>query len=231
MSDTPTLTVKEFDPDQRPQEKALRYGVETLATHELLALILRAGQPGLPITEITRSLLDNSIGSLHMLGRKSLKELQRIKGMGEVRSLQVKAIMELAKRYYIEDNTVSTRIRQSADIDHMMRPILASLPQEEIWIITLTRANRVIGKYMITRGSATASVFDIKRCLKTALLDDAEAVILCHNHPSGNNIPSPQDDRITENLRAAAKSMDINMLDHLIITHTGYYSYRDSGRF
>ncbi len=231
MSDSPTSTIKELDPMQRPQERALEHGVATLSTSELLALILRAGQPGLPITTITSTLLADSSDSLHILGRKTHKELLQTKGLGPVKCLQVAAIMELAKRYYTEDNTASQPvIKQSADIDRLMRPHLASLPQEEIWLITLMRSNRVINKHMLTRGSAEANVFDLKRCLKIAQLDEAQAIILCHNNPSGTLLPSAQDDNITRQLAVAARQMDINMLDHLIIAHSGYYSYMDKGR-
>ncbi|MDE5552817.1 MAG: hypothetical protein K2I91_06405, partial [Muribaculaceae bacterium] len=148
MSDIPVNTIKELDPDLRPQERALEYGVETLRTHELLALILRSGRPGHPITTITADLLENSSNSLHILGRKSFNELKQTNGLGTVKCLQVAAIMELAKRYYSEDNTsLQPVIRQSSDIDRLMRTTLGSLPQEEIWIVTLSRANRVINKH------------------------------------------------------------------------------------
>ncbi|MDE6294792.1 MAG: DNA repair protein RadC [Muribaculaceae bacterium] len=231
MSDLPVNTIKELDPDLRPQERALEYGVETLRTHELLALILRSGRPGHPITTITADLLENSSNSLHILGRKSFNELKQTNGLGTVKCLQVAAIMELAKRYYSEDNTsLQPVIRQSSDIDRLMRTTLGSLPQEEIWIVTLSRANRVINKHLITRGSAVASVFDLKRCLKIALLDDAQSLILCHNHPSGNLRPSPQDDNITRQLASACKQMELRLLDHVIFAHTGFYSYMDNGK-
>ena len=224
-------TIKETDPDLRPQERALKYGVKALATYELLALILRAGQPGMPITDITRNLLKESGDSLHMLGRKSLKELRLVKGMGEVRSLQVMSIMELAKRYFCEDNVkLRPVIQTSSDIYNLIRIDLADKPQEEIWLITLSRANRVINRHMVTRGSAVASVFDLKACIKLAILDSASSIILCHNHPSGNTRPSAQDDRITHALFEAAKMMDLRMLDHIIVTHSEYYSYNDNSR-
>ena len=225
------LKIADLDASLRPQEKALEYGVESLSTSELLALILRAGQPGHPITEITAGLLDNAGGSLHFLGRKSMTELQLTPGMGVVKSLQVASIMELAKRYYVEGlNDKSLQIKQASDIDRYMRPKIGSLPQEEIWLITLRRNNEIICRHMITRGSAVASVFDLKRCLKLALLDEAAGIILCHNHPSSNLQPSPQDDQITRQLAEAARTMDLNMLDHIIVTHRGFFSYRDEGR-
>lgn len=225
------MTINEQNPDERPQERAERYGVSSLSTYELLALVLRSGRPGLPITDITRQLLADSCHSLHMLGRKSLAELQLTRGMGPVKSLQVQAIMELAKRYFNEDNTVSNPvITISADIDRFMRPHMASISQEEIWVVTLARSNRVVNKHRVTVGSATASVFDMKRCLKLALLDEASSIILVHNHPSGNLRPSPQDDQITRRLAEAARQLDLMLLDHVIIAHTGHYSYRDEGK-
>lgn len=229
-SDTHIAKVQELDPELRPQEKALKYGTEHLSTSELLALILRTGQPDLPITEITRRLMAANSDSLHILGRKSIKELMTTKGLGTVKALQVKAIMQLAIRYFNEDYTQAYRIRGSKDLADYMRPVLGSKSQEEIWIITLSRSNHIINRHMITRGSAVASVFDLKGCLKRALIDEAQGVILCHNHPSGNLAPSPQDDNITHLLMEGARSVDIRLLDHIIIAHTGHYSYADEGR-
>lgn len=231
MTQQDSLCIKDLDPGLRPQERALKHGVATLETSDLLALILRTGQPGMPITEITRSLIHNAGGSLHLLGRKSITELMKTKGMGTVRALQVAAIMELSKRYFSESNNKKQVIfRHSKDIDNYIRPYLASLAQEEIWLITLRRNNSVINRYFLTRGSATASIFDLKRCIKTALLDEAECIVLCHNHPSGNLRPSPSDDSLTKNLAEAVKTLDLRLLDHLIISHNGYYSYSDEGR-
>ena len=214
MSETPRRTMKDFDPEEQPREKAARHGCGVLTVPELLALILRTGTPGTPIIEMTRNLIDANGGSLHSLARRSAVE-----------------IMELAKRYFYEEESFRpTIIRSSADIHALMRFEIGNSPQEQIWLITLTRRNSVIGKHHLTTGSAVASIFDLKRALKSAILDEASGIILCHNHPSGNLRPSPQDDAITRALKEGAAKLDLRLLDHLIITAGGFYSYADEGR-
>ena len=201
MSETPRRTMKDFDPEEQPREKAARHGCGVLTVPELLALILRTGTPGTPIIEMTRNLIDANGGSLHSLARRSAAEIMTIPGIGPTKALQVAAIMELAKRYFYEEESFRpTIIRSSADIHALMT------------------------------GSAVASIFDLKRALKSAILDEASGIILCHNHPSGNLRPSPQDDAITRALKEGAAKLDLRLLDHLIITAGGFYSYADEGR-
>lgn len=231
MSDTPRRTMKDFDPDRQPREKAARYGCGALSIPELLALILRTGTQGTTILDMTHALIDASGGSLHSLARKTEKEITMIPGMGPTKATQVTAIMELAKRYfYEEENSRPEIIKSSRDIYANMRFEIGNSPQEQIWLITLNRRNAIVSRHHLTTGSAVASVFDLKRALKLALLDEASGIILCHNHPSGNLSPSPQDDRITRSLHQAATTMDIRMLDHLIVSAEGFYSYADEGR-
>ena len=231
MSETPRRTMKDFDPEEQPREKAARHGCGVLTVPELLALILRTGTPGTPIIEMTRNLIDANGGSLHSLARRSAAEIMTIPGIGPTKALQVAAIMELAKRYFYEEESFRpTIIRSSADIHALMRFEIGNSPQEQIWLITLPRRNSVIGKHHLTTGSAVASIFDLKRALKSAILDEASGIILCHNHPSGNLRPSPQDDAITRALKEGAAKLDLRLLDHLIITAGGFYSYADEGR-
>ena len=231
MSDTIFRTMKEYSPEEQPREKALRKGIDALTIPELLALILRDGTTGMPIIEMTRRLIDANGGSLHTLGRRTLKEIQLTDGMGPTKALQVQAIMELARRYFQEEGEANpTIIRSSRDIYSLMRADIANEPQEQIWLITLNRRNAVVSRHHLTTGSAVASVFDLKRALKLALLDEASGIILCHNHPSGNLTPSPQDDQITRSLKTAGATMDLRMLDHVIISAEGFHSYADAGR-
>lgn len=223
--------MKDLDPIMQPREKADRFGYEALSKSELLALILRTGVPGIPITDITSRLLEANEGSLHLLMRRSEEELMKTPGMGPVKAGQVKAIMELAARYFTEEtNPQRVKIKDSKDIYNLMRFQLANLNKEEVWLITLNRAHYVIGRHRLTIGSSVASVFDLKAALKKAVLDEASSLALCHNHPSGNLLPSPQDDAITRALKNAAATMEFNLIDHLIISIEGYYSYADQGR-
>ena len=224
------LKVKDMDVDDQPRERALKYGIETLSTADLWALILRTGLQGKPITQLCRDLMRDNSHSLFNLERKSLKEIMMTKGIGTTKGLQILAVMEITRRYNREKISERYTITSSRSIYDLVRSDLGNLPHEEIWAIFLGRRNDVIRKKRMTTGSATASIFDIKGVMKEALLLDAQGLVLCHNHPSGNLTPSGPDDSITKKIQEASSFMDMRFIDHLIISSTGYYSYFDSGR-
>lgn len=223
-------TVKELDSDDQPREKAEKYGCGALSTADLWALVLRTGLPGKPITDLCRDIMRQNDGSLHALERRDRREMLKIKGIGKTKAIQIEAVMEIVRRYCAEMPTERVQIRSSVDIDRIMRHEIANLPHEEIWVVLLNRSNHVIGTKKITSGSATASVFDVKAIMKNAILENAEGLILCHNHPSGNLNPSPQDDQITRQCKQAAETLQLRMLDHVILSPAGCYSYADSSR-
>lgn len=229
-----TLTIKEMAKEERPRERAMIYGMESLTTAELLAIILRTGQQGLPITDLCRQLMNDNGNSLLRLERRSRRELMLTRGVGEAKALQVEAMMEVMRRYQRElterESSRVPRIMNSSDIHKRMRYRIANLDHEEIWVILLNQRHDIIKEFRVTSGSAVASVFDTKMVIKRALLEDAVALALCHNHPSGNLLSSPQDDQITRKLHEACRSMDIRMIDHVIVTVNGYYSYADQGK-
>lgn len=224
------LTVKEMDPDDQPRERALKHGCEVLSTADLWALILRTGMPGKPITELCRDLMRSCDGSLFNLERRQRASFMKVKGIGQTKALQIEAVMELIRRYCRETVGQKVQVKTSLDIYNQMRHTIGNLAHEEVWAIYMNRRNEIIHQKMITQGSAVASVFDLKQTLKEALLIDAEGVALCHNHPSGNLRPSPQDDQITNKMREACMQMDLRFLDHVIVTAAGHYSYRDESR-
>lgn len=225
-----SYTIKDFDVEDRPQEKALEHGCSHLAVADLWALVLRSGQPGMPVTELTRGLMRGNNNSLHSLARRSRKELMQTKGLGVVKALQIEAVFELMKRYNKEEFAQRYQIKTSEDIYRLMLPEIGNLPHEEIWAIFLSRQNVVMDKLRISVGSSSATIFDAKRVLKEALLLMSECVVLCHNHPSGAKYPSPQDDSLTHKFKNACQIMDIRLLDHVIVTLNGYYSYQSEGK-
>lgn len=224
------LTVKDMSPDEQPRERALKYGCGALTLAELWALILRTGMPGNPITQLCRNLMNFCGGSLYQLERMEFERFMEVGGIGITKALQIEAVMELIRRYNREQVAEREQIRQSSDIYKVMHPEIGNLPHEEVWALYLSRKNEIVSFEMITKGSATASIFDLKKIIKNALLRKAEGIVMCHNHPSGNLLPSVQDDQITRKLQDACKLMDIKFLDHVIVTSSGYYSYCDSGR-
>lgn len=223
-------TVKEMDEDQQPREKAEKYGVGVLSVPELWAIVLRIGTPGYPITELCRDLMRNNDGSLHKLERRTKEELCLMRGIGPTKAIEILAVMELIKKYIHEDIPMDEPIRTSTQIYERMRHKIGNLDHEEIWMLLLNRQNKVIRELKLTSGTSTSSVFETKKAIKYAILENAEGVILCHNHPSGALRPSPQDDNLTRELKEACKFMNIRMLDHVIVTPNGYYSYMDSSR-
>lgn len=225
-----SLTVKEMDPDQQPREKAEKFGCSVLSVPELWALILRTGTQGNPVTELCREFMRANDGSLHRLERRTRRELRDIKGIGTTKSIQIEAVLELIKRYCEEEFPMDESIRDSMQVFKRMRHKIGNLDHEEIWILLVNRGNQVIKEVPLTSGTGTASIFDVKTAIKHALLENAEGLILCHNHPSGNNVPSQQDDAITRNLKKACDLMNLKMLDHLIITANNHYSYNDNGK-
>ena len=232
LNEMSVRTIKQMSEEERPRERAINHGIGSLTTAELLALILRTGQPGLPITELCRQLMDDNDNSLLRLERRSRSELMLTKGIGAAKALQVEAMMEVMRRYEheITHKKIGSRIRSSEDIQRRMIHRIANLDHEEVWIMLLNRRNEVIKEFRLTSGSSVASVFDTKMIIKRALLEDAQGLVMCHNHPSGNMNPSVQDDNITRKLSEACKTMDIRMLDHVIVTVGGCYSYSDQGR-
>ncbi|MDE6008414.1 MAG: DNA repair protein RadC [Muribaculaceae bacterium] len=227
--ETAHRTVKELDPDQQPREKAEKYGCGVLSVPELWALVLRTGLTGVPITELCRNLMKENDNSLHRLERRTRQELRGIKGIGPTKSVQVEAVMELIKRYCEENIPLDTPITGSNHIFNRMKLKIGNLDHEEVWVLLLNRRNQVVKEICLTVGTSVASLFDVKKVIKYALLENAEGVILCHNHPSGGIEPSPQDRQITKELKNACDLMKLRMLDHLIVTSTRFFSFHDNG--
>ncbi|MDE7381039.1 MAG: DNA repair protein RadC [Muribaculaceae bacterium] len=230
MSDHQSTTVKDLAPEDQPRYRAERYGVKVLTTTDLWALILRTGVPGTPITTLCRDIMQTAGGSMRALEQTSRQTLLQTKGLGITKVLQIEAVLELIRRYNIERLPERPIIRSSGDTFRIMVDYIGNIDHEEIWFLLLNRRNEVIKKERSTVGSAVASIFDIKSIVRNAILNRAEGIILCHNHPSGNLIPSVQDDQITKKLAEAVRLFDIRLLDHVIITREAHYSYFDNGR-
>jgi len=225
-----TTTIHDLHESERPREKALNNGFGALTAPELWALVLRTGVHGHNVLDICREMMSRNDNNLVALSRRSLKELTDIRGMGESKAIQVMAVLALARRINKEQLPVLPVIRAGKDVYELMRHEIAHLPQEVIWALYLDRKNSVKKMARISSGGATASVVDVKMILKDALLEQAQGLILCHNHPSGNLQPSVQDDAVTQRMKKGCEAVDIRMLDHVIVTASGYYSYMENSR-
>jgi DNA repair protein RadC len=229
-ADPPVRTVKDFDPEDQPREKAMKYGVQSLATADLFALILRTGMQGIPVTDMCRNLMRSCDNKLLLLERRSMEEILEVQGIGKSKALQVLAVMELIRRYSSEKMGDRVQIVSADTVFDLMRTVNGNLPHEEMWVLYLDRQNKVIDKRRISSGSGTGTIFDIKSIIKQAIMLRAEGLVLCHNHPSGNKRPSPQDDSITHRLLEGCKTVDLRLLDHVIVTTDGYYSYSNESK-
>ena len=222
------LTVKEMDSDSQPREKAMAHGIGSLTNSELFAIILRTGTVGMPITRLCENLMQSHANQIHNLERGCREQFECIDGIGKAKALQIEAVMELIRRYNQEKIQDLKVIRSALDIYEYIGPHMGNLPHEEMWAIYLSRANKILARQRISQGSAVGTVFDIKKIMRMALYAKAEGIVICHNHPSGNLRPSGPDDMITRKMKAACDAMDIRLLDHLIVTSFGYFSYSDS---
>lgn len=223
--------IADLDESDKPREKALSQGIRSLSNAELLAIIFGSGLPGKSVISMSQEVLASCDNRLSRLSRMSIHEMKKsFKGVGTAKAISLAAAFELGLRTRDEDAALDPQIKNSTDIYNLMRVKLERLEYEEFWVLYLSRSNRVIYEECMSKGGVSGTVTDIRLILKRAIELLASGIILVHNHPSGNLCPSPDDDRITTKAKEAAKLLDINVLDHLIITPTAYFSYTDNGR-
>jgi DNA repair protein RadC len=223
------LGIKSWAEEDRPREKLLEKGRHILTEAELIALLIRSGSRNETAVELSKRILASVGNNLHDLGKLNVKELVKFKGIGEAKAISVMAALELGRRRKETDTVKKCRISASQDVYELMRPVMLDLPHEEFWVLLLNRANLVLRKEMISRGGIAGTVVDSKIIFKSAIEHYASSIIIAHNHPSGNLKPSDADLKITRNIREAGKIMEIPLLDHLIVTENGFYSFADEG--
>ncbi len=224
------MNIKSWALEDRPREKFATKGASALSEAELIAILLRSGTREKTAVEVARQLLAAVDNDLRKLSRMSLKELEAFPGIGLAKAVTVKAALELGHRRERAEVQDSPKITSSQDVYERMKPLLADKTREEFWVMTLNRANRPIREYCLSQGGLAGTVADPRIIFKHAIEDQASSIILCHNHPSGNRNPSAADADLTRRIAQSGELMDIKLLDHLIITDSGYYSFADEGR-
>lgn len=229
MNTTHKLNLKEWAEEDRPREKMLSKGAGVLSDAELLAILIGSGNTQETAVELTRRILVSCNNNLNELGKKSISDLCAFCGIGTAKAVSITAALELGKRRKQSDIQERPQITCSKDIYELFHPLLCDLPTEEFWAIFLNQSHKIIGRTRISSGGITETSADVRSILREALLKRATSLILCHNHPSGNIRPSAADNRLTEKVRQAARTMDITLCDHLIICDGNYYSYADEG--
>ena len=230
MKEYSPLKIKDWAVEDRPREKLIQKGVQSLSDAEIIALLIGSGTKNETAVELSKRILKTANNNLNELGKLDISELIKIKGIGEAKAITIIAALELGRRRKISDVLIKKKITQSKDIFELFQPIIGDIPHEEFWILLLNRSNRIIEKIKISQGGVSGTVIDVKIILKQALEKLASSIILCHNHPSGNKSPSNADDTITNKLKAGAELLDIQVLDHIIIADIDYYSYADEGK-
>lgn len=231
QTDDKRLTIREWAEDDRPREKMLRKGPQSLSDAELLAILIGSGNRDESAVELSRRIMHECQDNINELAQLSIADLcKRFKGIGEAKAITIKAALEIGKRRKTGEVLERKKITTSADLFDLFEPQLVDLPHEEFWIGLLNGANKVIEIKRLTQGGSRQTVVDIPMLLKMALEKSAQAVVVAHNHPSGQNRPSHEDEVITRRIKTGCEAIGITLLDHIIIAKGQYYSFADEGK-
>lgn len=229
VEDGVPLKIKNWSPEDRPREKMLLKGTTALTDAELIAILIGTGSPKLSAVDLAKRILEGVENRLHELARLSVKDLTKIKGIGEAKAICIVAALELGRRRRETDIQERPKIGSSRDAYDQICGDLMDLAHEEFWVLLLNRANRLIRKTRISEGGVSGTVADPKVIFKAALNHLASGVIVVHNHPSGNRTASQSDIDLTKKLKEGGKFLEIQLLDHLIICGASYFSFADEG--
>lgn len=223
------LNIKDWAEEDRPREKMLLKGASSLSDAELLGILIGSGNKNETAVELAQRILHSVSNNLNALGKLEIKDLiKNFNGIGEAKAITIIAALELGKRRKLSDAIIQPQIKSSEDVYQIFHPVLGDLRHEEVWLLLLNKANKVLKKFQVSKGGIAGTVVDIRMVMKEALDSLASGIILCHNHPSGNVSPSDDDNTLTSRLSDACRVMGVNLLDHVIIGDYSYYSYRDA---
>jgi DNA repair protein RadC len=229
MAYNDNLNIKSWAEEDRPREKFALKGKGSLSDAELIAILIGSGSRNESAVELSKKILNSVKNNLNELGKQTLDDLMKFKGIGEAKAIAISAALELGRRRKGAAELKKPKIQGSATAFEQFAPVLCDLQHEEFWILMLNRANEVIEVKKISSGGVAGTVADAKMIFQPALAKLCAGIILGHNHPSGNLRPSMADKQLTEKLVKAGKTLDINVLDHLIIGGNKYYSFADEG--
>lgn len=221
--------INQWAEDDRPREKFLLKGKSALSDSELLAILIGSGSRNESAVQLCQRILASTNNNLNLLGKVSIQQLIQFKGIGEAKAISIVAALELGRRRRDEETVELVKITSSKAVFQLMQPIIGELPHEEFWVLYLNNANKIIYKSQISKGGLTGTVVDSRVVFKLALEHNATAVILSHNHPSGKLQASQPDIQLTKALQQAGKSLEIQVLDHIIVTEKDYFSFADEG--
>ena len=223
------MNLKSLAEDDRPREKFLLKGKSAVSDSELLAIIMGSGNREESAVELARRILNSVENNWHRLSQLSIKDLTKFKGVGEAKAISIATALEIGNRKSQQEVLERQQISSSKDVFEILQPHLSDLQTEEFWAIFLNHQNKILYKTCLFRGGIASSVADVRVVFKTALEHFSTQIIVAHNHPAGSLKPSKEDINITQKIKAAGKLLDIDLLDHLILTQNKYYSFKDEG--
>lgn len=223
------ITIKTWAEEDQPREKLAAQGRRALSDAELIAILIGSGSTTESAVDLSKRILNSCKNDLNALAKLSIQDLSKFKGIGDAKAISIIAALELGRRRKDVDAVEKESITTSKDIYNLLSPYFLDLPHEEFWVLLLNKANKVLEKTLISKGGLASTTADPKIIFKAALNHQAANVILAHNHPSGNLKPSNADVSLTKKLTEGAKILDIAILDHVIFTDKGYFSFADEG--
>jgi DNA repair protein RadC len=224
-----SIKITDWAVEDRPREKLIQKGTNSLSDAELLGILISSGTREKSAVDLGRELLMIANNNLNSLGKLTISDLKSIHGIGTARAVTIAAALELGRRRKLAETPEIPQIKCSKDVFDLLSPVLSDIPHEEFWILFLNRYNKVINRMKLSQGGISGTVTDVRMVMKKAIEYLASGIIVCHNHPSGNLNPSESDTRITQKIKEAGSIMDIQLLDHLIISDKDYYSFADNG--
>lgn len=221
------LSIKFWAEDDRPREKLLLKGKQALSDAELIAILIGSGNRNESAVALSKRILATIDNNLNKLGKLLVSDLTKFKGIGEAKAISIITALEIGRRRRLEEALEVQKITSSKAVFSIMQPLIGELQHEEFWVLYLNNSNKVLFKNLLSKGGLSATLVDVRLVFKKAIELYATALILCHNHPSGKLEASNADKSITKKIKQAGETLDIKVLDHLIITENAYFSFAD----
>ncbi|MBS1548932.1 MAG: DNA repair protein RadC [Bacteroidetes bacterium] len=219
------MSIKFLAEDDRPREKFLLKGKNSLSDSELLAIIMGSGNREETAVELARKILDSVHNNWHQLSLLSISDLMKFKGVGEAKAIAIATALEIGRRRASQEIPEKIQMKSADDVFKVLHPLMGDLRTEEFWVIYVNHHNKIIGKEKISQGGISGTVVDVRLIFKRALEHLATGIFIAHNHPSGNLKPSAEDLKITKQIAEAGRIMNVTLIDHLIITQESYLSF------
>lgn len=227
--ETTNFPITHWSEDDKPREKMMLKGKSALSDAELVAILIGSGSRNESAVALSQRILASVSNNLSSLGKQSLSQLMEFKGIGEAKAITIAAALELGRRRKEENPLELVKVTSSKVMYQEMYPIIGELAHEEFWVVYLNNSNKIIFKAQLSKGGITGTVVDVRLVFKIALEQNAVAIILAHNHPSGKLQASEADIQVTKKIKNAGLQLDIPVLDHIILTEHGYFSFADEG--